>query len=72
MAVTGSTTQADKWTIGQLKRGFVLVKWHGATWPRHGVPCGTHWLVNACFKIFDSVRFEPMTLVWENGLAGLG
>jgi hypothetical protein len=41
MEITGGR-QVDHSTFDTC---HVFDKWHGATWPRHGLPCGTHGLV---------------------------
>jgi hypothetical protein len=36
--------------------------WYSATWPSHGLPRGTHILVEGFWKIlFGSTRFETVT-----------
>jgi len=35
-------------------------KWWGATWPRHGLPSGTHWLARwLCAKFLQLAGIEP-------------
>jgi hypothetical protein len=62
----------DSWTNGRLMRGIRLGQWEGATWPRHGFPCGTRSLDKFLGKILDSMRFNRVTSIWENVLVGTG
>jgi hypothetical protein len=54
-------TSTDRWTNGVWTRGIDLGEWKSATWPRHGLPCSTHSLVNVIEKKLGSMRFEPTT-----------
>jgi hypothetical protein len=42
----------DMWMNGCWTRGIGLSKWEGATWPRHGFPCGNHLLDCLVGKMF--------------------
>ena len=55
--LTTSEFDCDTWQI--------LGKWHGATWPNHGLPRGTHLLalgrLIGLLKFYGSVGVEPRT-----------
>jgi hypothetical protein len=42
----------DRWTNGGWTCGIRSSEWEGATWPRHGLPCGTHLLIRWVGKMF--------------------
>jgi hypothetical protein len=63
---------ADKWMNRALTRGSIVIIWYSATWSSHGMPRGTHLLVNVIAKILDSTRFDRATSDRVNDLAGSG
>jgi len=46
----GCVDRADRWTNRKLTHGSYDDVWEGATWPRHGLPHGTHWLARCSFE----------------------
>jgi hypothetical protein len=40
----GCADRVDRWMNSNLTRGSYDDMWEGATWPRHGLSHGTHWL----------------------------
>jgi hypothetical protein len=42
----------DRWINGCWTHGIGLSEWEGATWPKHGLPCGTHLLAHWVGKMF--------------------
>jgi hypothetical protein len=44
-----SVDRADRWVNRWSLLGIRFNEWRGATWPRHGLPHGTHGLVQAFF-----------------------